>query len=174
MIIRPPDYPSIAGPLVFLAGPIQGAPPWQVEAIRVLGNFAPGLHVANPRREYLSGEFEYDVQVDWETYHLRRAAADGVILFWLAREACHDCGRAYAQTTRFELAEWKVRHERDATRLVVGIEDGFGGAKYIRRRLAQDCPAVPLLGTLEEACRRAAEFCPRPAAGVTSAGRSGA
>jgi hypothetical protein len=159
MIFRPPDFPSISGPVVFLAGPIQGAPPWQTEAIRHLGELAPRLHIANPCREYQSGEFDYDTQVDWESHHLRRAAADGVILFWLAREACHDCGRAYAQTTRFELAEWKVRHERDTTRLVVGIEDGFTGAKYIRRRQAQDCPRVPVCSSLEETCRRAVEAC---------------
>lgn len=176
MLISPPDRPPIIGPLVFLAGPIQGAPPWQAEAIRLLTETAPHLHIANPRRDYRPGEFEYDAQVDWETHQLRRAAADGVILFWLAREAAHDCGRAYAQTTRFELAEWKVRHERDGARLVVGIEDGFSGARYIRRRLGQDCPAIPLCARLEEACRRAGELCPRPAsvAPVTSAGRSGA
>ena len=158
MLIVPPHYPPITGPLVFLAGPIQGAPPWQAEAIRLLNESAPHLHVANPRREYLSGEFENDAQVDWETHHLRRAAADGAILFWLAREAAHDCGRAYAQTTRFELAEWKVRHERDGVRLVVGMDDGFPGAKYIRRRLARDCPRVPVCASLEETCRWAAEL----------------
>jgi hypothetical protein len=160
MLILPPDYPPVAGPLVFLAGPIQGAPAWQAEAIRILGELAPHAHVANPRRDYAPGEFEYAAQVDWETHHLRRAAADGVILFWLAHEAEHECGRAYAQTTRFELAEWKVRHERDGIRLVVGIEDGFTGAKYIRRRLAQDCPAVPVCASLAEACQQAAAFCP--------------
>jgi hypothetical protein len=159
MVVGPPDYPPLAGPVVFLAGPIQGAPDWQAEAVRLLAGRAPHVHVANPRRAYFPGEFVYDAQVDWETHHLRRAAADGVVLFWLAREAAHDCGRAYAQTTRFELAEWKVRHERDGVRLVVGIEDGFTGARYVRRRFAQDCPRVPLCATLAEACSRAAELC---------------
>src|SRR5262245_33721694 len=113
MLITPPGYPNLAGPLVFLAGPIQGAPDWQSQAVSALAGLAPGLHVANPRRVYLPGQFEFDPQVDWETHHLRRAAADGVILFWAAKEVEHDCARAYAQTTRFELAEWKVRHERD-------------------------------------------------------------
>jgi len=158
MLVTPPDCPTLAGPVVFLAGPIQGASDWQAEAVRLLGAIAPHLNVANPRRDYLPGDFVYDAQVDWETRHLRRAAADGVILFWLAREAVHDCGRAYAQTTRFELAEWKVRHERDGVKLVVGIEDGFTGAKYIRRRLTQDCRRVPVCATLEETCRRAAEL----------------
>lgn len=159
MVVSPPEYPPLMGRVVFLAGPIQGAANWQAEAIGLLGQLASHLHVANPRRAYLTGEFDYDAQVDWETHHLRRAAADGAVLFWLAREAVHACDRAYAQTTRFELAECKVRHERDRTRLVVGIEEGFTGARYIRRRLAQGYPAVPLCDTLEDTCRRAADLC---------------
>jgi hypothetical protein len=158
LVISPPDYPAIDGPLVFLAGPIQGAPDWQAEVIRLLGELAPTLHVANPRREYLSGTFDYAAQVDWETHHLRRAAARGVILFWLAREVEPVPGRSYAQTSRFELAEWKVLHERDGVRMVVGIEGGFSGARYVRHRFGRDCPGVPLCDSLEEACRRAAEL----------------
>jgi hypothetical protein len=100
----------------------------------------------------------YAAQVDWETYYLRRAAERGVILFWLAREAFSVPDRCYGQTSRFELAEWKVRHERDAVRLVVGVEEGFSGARYIRHRFRQDCPAVPLVASLEEACRAAIEL----------------
>lgn len=154
-LITPPTYLEVSGPLIFLAGPIQGAPLWQTEAINLIQSLAPEIHIANPRREYLPGEFEYSVQVDWESHYLRRAAANGVILFWLAREAEHRCDRSYAQTTRFELAEWKVRHERDGVRLVVGIDEGFTGARYIRHRFGQDCPAVPITSTLAEACRAA-------------------
>lgn len=157
MIILPPDYPSIDGPLVFLAGPIQGAPDWQVEASRLLGEISPCLHLANPRRGNAPGTVDYGMQVDWETHHLRLAANTGVILFWLAREIESIPGRAYAQTTRFELAEWKMRHERDRARLVVGIEDGFSGARYIRHRFSRDCPQVPLCDSLEEACRKVVE-----------------
>ncbi len=154
-VILPPHYPEPVGPLVFLAGPIQGAPLWQVEASRLLHELRPELHVANPRRDYLPGEFDYAAQVDWETHHLRRAATDGVILFWLAKEETHFCERAYAQTTRFELAEWMVRHERDGAKLVVGLDAGFTGARYIRRRFAQDCPGVPVCDTLRAACAAA-------------------
>jgi hypothetical protein len=155
-LIYPPDYPDVSGPLVFLAGPIRGAPAWHPDAVRLLWALAPHLHVANPSPPESPAEFEYTTQVDWETHHLRRAAANGVILFWLAKEEVHICERAYAQTTRFELAEWKVRHERDGTKLVVGIGAGFTGAKYIRQRLTQDCPKVPVCETLEETVRRAA------------------
>ncbi len=155
-VIVVPEYIEVSGPIVFLAGPIQGAPDWQTRAIAYLRAHAPSLHIASPRREYLHNDFNYERQVDWETKYLRRAAKDGVILFWLAKEAEHFCDRAYAQTTRFELAEWKVRHERDGVRLVVGIEDGFTNARYIRRRFTQDCPRVPLCTTLEKACATAA------------------
>src|SRR5437867_367571 len=147
-ILVPPDIVPIEGPLVFLAGPIQGSPDWQSEAIALLQQLAPELHVASPRLEYLDDTFVYERQVDWETHHLRLAAQIGAILFWLAREVEHRSDRAYAQTTRFELAEWKLRHERDGVKLVVGIENGFSGARYIRHRFAQDCPAVPVCATL--------------------------
>jgi hypothetical protein len=158
LVISPPDYPEIIGPLVFLAGPIQGAPLWQAEASRLLGEGNPELHVANPRREYASRVFDYAAQVDWETHHLRFAATRGLILFWLAREIEPILGRTYAQTTRFELAEWKVRHERDGVKLVIGIESGFSGAKYIRHRFTQDCSGVPLCDSLEETCRTVIEL----------------
>lgn len=159
VVLSPPDLTPLAGPLVFLAGPIQGAPDWQTDAVALLHALAPHLVVANPRRRYPPGTFEYDRQVDWETHHLRHAGRCGVILFWLAAEAVHDCGRSYAQTTRFELAEWAVRHQRDGAKLVVGIDAGFSGARYVRRRLAQDCPAVPVVDTLSETCRLAVAAC---------------
>jgi hypothetical protein len=153
-LVLPPERPAISGPLIFLAGPIQGAPDWQEQAARLLLGAAPEVWVASPRRPRRA-DFSYAEQVDWETWHLRRAAAQGVILFWLACEVEHFCDRAYAQTTRFELAEWKLRHERDGARLVVGIEAGFSGERYIRRRLGQDCPAIPICASLEAACQAA-------------------
>jgi hypothetical protein len=158
VLLLPPTYESVEGPLVFLAGPIQGAPNWQSDAIAWFAANAPTLAIASPRREFAPRDFDYAAQVDWESHHLRRAARCGVIQFWLAREAVAVPGRSYAQTTRFELAEWKVRHERDGIRLVVGIEDGFSGARYVRHRFGQDCPTVPLVSSLVEACRLAAEL----------------
>lgn len=171
---------DVAGPLVFLAGPISwGAAGWHERAIAELARLAPAAHVANPRRdvdtsatlwnrrEDMSGSDQafpdaaYDEQMDWETRYLNRAAEHGVVLFWLAREIEHRCERPHAQTTRFELAEWKERTARDGSHMVVGIEEGFTGARYIRRRFAQDCPRVPLCTTLDETCRVAAELCSR-------------
>jgi len=159
-LILPPNYLKIIdAPLIFLAGPIQGADDWQKVAIEIINSIAPELYIASPRRQIrTTGDFTqemYNEQVDWETYHLRKAADNGVVLFWLAKEFEHKCDRAYAQTTRFELAEWKMRHERDGSKIIVGIEDGYTGSKYVVRRFSQDCPEVPILHTLEDTCKEA-------------------
>ncbi len=73
-------------------------------------------------------------------------------MFWLAKEAEVVEGREYAQTTRWELATWKERHLTRGVKLVVGIEEGFSGARYIRKVLTNECPSVPLFKRLEETC----------------------
>ena len=117
--------------------------------------------IASPRQPLESGhDFppdKYDEQVDWETHYLRRAASNGAILFWLAKEAVPHPERAYAQTTRFELGEWKELSTRSGANLILGIEEGFPGARYIERRIGQDLPKVPLCSTLEETCTVAIE-----------------
>lgn len=168
-VIVAPESPPLDGPVVFLAGPTwctPGTAPWHERALELLGRLDPALHVANPRRpletEHDFDEAAYAEQVDWETAWLRRAGATGAVLFWLAREDHHRCHRPHAQTTRFELGEWK-EHARAGARLVLGIEDGFSGARYVRRRFAQECPTVPILDTLEATCR-AAVACARAGA----------
>lgn len=163
MIVRPPDHPplSLAEPVVFLAGPIQGAPNWQHAAERLLGD---RVHVANPRAEGFGQTHGFDAQVDWESHWLRRAAHRGCVLFWLAAEGVHDPARAYAQTTRFELGEWLTRVQLSATttRVVVGAEAGFTGTRYVERRLATTFDGVaelPLARNLTELCARALLAC---------------
>jgi hypothetical protein len=175
MLIEAPHRVDVDGPMIFLAGPISWGPDaWHERAIELLAKH-DGLHIANPRRDPAASaqlwnlredtagaQFDdtaYDEQLDWETTYLRRAGARGVVLFWLARERTHNCARPHAQTTRFELAECKQRHSHEGARLVVGIEPGFTGARYIRRRFAQDCPGVPICDTLEATCLAAVALC---------------
>lgn len=155
MILFPSNITEITGPVIFLAGPIQGAPDWQKEAIAYFQEHAPDIHIASPRREYLDGEFVYAKQVDWESHFLKRASENGVVLFYLANEAKAVSGRAYAQTSRFELGEWTVKHQWWKTNLVIGIEEGFTNARYIKRRVSQDCPNVPILTDLAGTCQAA-------------------
>ncbi len=158
-LIVAPNYDTIDGKLIFLAGPIQGAPKWQDDAIKLIRFIAPEMNIASPRRE-INAEKDftkkmYDEQVDWETYYLRRAGEEGVILFWLPKPAVSIPGRAYAQTSRFELGEWKEKHIRKGAHIVVGIESGFSNESYIRRRFMQDCPDVPVSSSLEGTVKKA-------------------
>lgn len=158
-ILIPPKYEKITGPLIFLAGPIQGAPDWQKEAIEILKNLTPDIHIASPRRSIESrGQFpekDYHEQVEWEHHYLDYAAKNGVILFWLAKEAENISGRAYAQTTRFELGEAVARHYIKGIKVVVGIEKGFSNERYLRKTIAAKAQDIPLLDNLADTCKTA-------------------
>lgn len=159
LVFEAPQIVEVVGPLIFLAGPIQGTPPWQDEAVTIIHNLNAEIHIASPRRHGVStGEFSvdaYNEQVDWETRYLNQAAQNGVVLFWLAKETVHLPQRAYAQTSRFELAEWKEKHRQCGSALVLGIENGFTGNRYIRRRFTQDCPDIPIADSLKATCEAA-------------------
>lgn len=130
--------------IVFLAGPIKGAPDWQAEAIKDLADL--DIYVANPRRENVVN-FNLDLQVGWESKFL--AAAD-VIMFWIPPKVADVAGRDYAQTSRFELAEWMAKTHYNHTRkqVVVGIDDAFFGKSYIVKRL--EAENVPVYSTYAE------------------------
>ena len=153
-LIVAPQYVNVEGPVLFLAGPIQGSKDWQRSAIEKIRNSDKNVHIANPRRDYAPGEFEYTKQVDWERYYLKRAFQNGAIMVWLAKEYKHRRDRAYAQTTRFELGELLGK----GAKAVVGIEEGFTGAKYVRHVLPTEYPKVPICKSLEETCKKALEL----------------
>jgi hypothetical protein len=160
MLINPPTYAELNGPLIFLAGPIQGAPDWHAEALRLLRPF-PGIHIANPKLpedDLESGTnpaVPAAARIDWEHHYLERAGAQGVLLFWLPREAKHFCDRAYAQTSRFELGEAVTRHRWQGINVVVGVETGFTNARYLRQTIGKKAPGIPLCSTLTETCAAA-------------------
>jgi len=146
---------KLEGPLVYLNGPIQGVDNWQAEAIAILGDLAPDLHVASARGRNFTGGPELHMM--WEQAFAERAARDGVVLFWLARETRHRCDRTFAAQQRFELGEWAAKASAGLARLVVGIERGFTGGPYLHRRLTLSYPQVPVCRTLRQACAVAAE-----------------
>lgn len=94
-IYTPVEYieSEITKPVIFLAGPIQGSSDWQSEAIKIIKNATRRAIIASPRKDYLGKSFDYGTQVDWETFHLRRAGQNGAILFWLPRESYKINGR---------------------------------------------------------------------------------
>ncbi len=104
---RPLDFTYFHKPSIFLAGPIQGAPNWQAEAVRIMAGAndeQEPLHIFNPRVE---SELTHtkEQQILWEKRHLERARDHGAIVFWFAAQDFsipYPKGRAYAQTTRLE------------------------------------------------------------------------
>jgi Nucleoside 2-deoxyribosyltransferase like len=160
-------------PTIFLAGPIQGAPLWQTTAIDIISEEVHEketvenqieIAIASPRRQdniKQTAKFDYEGQVNWESRHLQIASENGTILFWLAKEVEHDCSRAYAQTTRFELGEWTTKKKMDnSINIVVGIEPGFSGERYFRLRLKDS--QIPIFDTLEETCEHALQMAIQP------------
>ncbi len=156
---RPPAEFHIAShdTLYFVAGPIQGAPDWQKEAFYHIDSLAPrtGTHVANPRRELIDIDFDYDEQVSWEKRGLWRAAKHGGILVWLAAQdhsLSYKEGRAYGQTTRFEFARAIGWRDYDPfVHVSIGIEPGYDGSERYYRHAAAES-GLPVHSTLEEAC----------------------
>ena len=165
-LITPPYYPDLSeidlwNKLIFLGGPVQGADDWQMEAYQTIHQLYPNVWVASPRRLELpqdkySPKKSYQ-QDHWETFWLNKVRQlDGVALFWLAKEVNHICRRTFAQTTRDELAKFRtLKNLNRFQRLVVGIEDGFSGASYQRRKLRQETPDVIIHRSLERACSEA-------------------
>lgn len=156
-VFIPTQYATEGSRTIFLAGPIQGAEDWQAKAIDILLPKIQDIVITSPRRKVAPSEFNYEEQVNWESYHLNLAGSNGAILFWLAKEAVSLPGRSYAQTTRAELFEWKERHIHQKAKLVIGIEDGFTGDRYIRMRLSQDCPDIEIQNSLESVCNKVIE-----------------
>ncbi|MEI7741914.1 MAG: nucleoside 2-deoxyribosyltransferase domain-containing protein [bacterium] len=150
-VVYPPDIKRISGPLIFLAGPIQGAPDWQSLATTYIQSKNAGLHIASPRTPP-PWHGRFDEQVDWEHYHLRYASGNGVVMFWLAKEEEHVCERAYAQTSRFELGWHMARYMLEDANVVVGIEKGFSGEQYLRHTLLRQASGIPVLTSLENTC----------------------
>ena len=159
-IAVPPTIVDLDLPLVFLAGPIQGTADWQSLAIRTLQREADWLDIASPRVGSWSeaDPSAFRRQIDWEHHYLDLAAGDGVTMFWLANETEHDCSRAYAQTSRFELGEAMMRHLWRGAHVVVGIDSKFPNARYLAYTLAKKAPLIPVFRTLEETCRRTIEI----------------
>ncbi|MFH1917236.1 MAG: nucleoside 2-deoxyribosyltransferase domain-containing protein [Nanoarchaeota archaeon] len=164
LILAPTYHEHLDAPLIFLAGPITGAPDWQAAAYDIIHTRSPDLYVANPRRpiDVGSKDFSKDMyaeQVDWESHHLAIAGKTGVILFWYALEVNHNCRRPYSQTTRQEFGEWVNEHKHAGTKIVVGIEPEHPAQKYITYRLPKECPEIPIFSELEATCVEAIRLC---------------
>lgn len=151
-------------PLVFLAGPIQGAQDWQSDVASRLLNVREDIIVASPRNP---GErLPYDEQADWEKQHILRSRNLGAIAFWFAEkdaELPYEPGRAYAQTTRIELGRAIGWLDFIQFPVIVGIDENYegsggGSSKYFRNICAEK--GLPIHNTLDKFTAAIAEQTP--------------
>ena len=147
-ILRAPEYDNVAtfeenkDIVVFMAGPAQGCENWQEEFMKKIQEELKGVKInknivfCNPRRLEKPKNFIYEEQVDWESFYLSKAAIQGFIVFWFAKETEKITGRSFARTSRFEIGEWFAKGQMiPGFKMIVGREDGFEGFEYIENRL---------------------------------------
>lgn len=161
-VIQPPERPEIPPnePAIFLNGPIQGTSDWQEEAIKIIHWGNPQIWIFNPRRDqpFATGDQkEYGLQVHWEIYFrdLISHKKTGINLFWLAKERYHDSTRAYAQTTRVETGISVMERKYSGAKIILGVEDGYTGARYLREVIKHYCPEVIVHDNLMATCNEA-------------------
>lgn len=127
-------------PLVFLEGPVQGAPDWQTPFAHKLLDAVPGIAVASPRATEAHQENfrskdpaikaqTSERQVTYEFLARRLAFHYGSIAMWYASQdpsIPYPAGRRYAKTTQIENGEvWGVLAAQPDYPLIVGFDEGF-------------------------------------------------
>ncbi len=163
-VIIPKSRVLIKYPLIFLAGPIRGAPNWQDEAIIRLISMEKDIIVASPRRgirknfsDYvINGSGDFPRQRAWERHYLDIASQNGAILFWLPGESEHNCSKSYGAMTRIELGQWMTRSRYESNlRWCIGSDGKFSEIDTISYDLGLDVPSKKIFGSLEETCDEA-------------------
>lgn len=178
LFLQPPEIVELdpAVPLIFLGGPIQGAPKWHYDAAGIIHDTNPDIVVASPRKEYAEGTFKYYPQVHWEHHYLGRGGYGvGTNLFYLPKQVEATPGRAYGQTSRVELGMWIMRCAVDPSiNLVVGMPGEFGNERYLKEMIRLEAPTVSVIEagkhTLEQTCMVAIERALAKAEQINTAG----
>jgi hypothetical protein len=163
---------DVEHPLVFLAGPIKGAPCWHHDAILHLLSYGRDITIATPGRiesvptscvEHVAYSKQvFPRQRTWELQYFERAMRDGVVLLWLPGELNHKCEKSYGAMTRMELGEVLVHHYYTRhTRFCIGSDGKFSELSTITYDLEHFAPATSLQMTLEATCREAIRIAAR-------------
>lgn len=156
----PKSYAVGEGPVIFLAGPIRGAPKWHYDAIDYLKDksvtiAAPIREIRDDLRKYLLNEYSdpNHRQRTWELVLLNEAWRDGCVMFWLPGELEHRCEKAYGAMTRMELGETIARHKfGPKTNFVVGTDGNFSEFRTMLLDIEKFAPGTPIYSTLEDTC----------------------
>jgi len=159
-------------PVVFLAGPIKNAPKWREDIIRLFIQKNEPIFIASPTVElptilYIQKEREAEDcefflhQGSWVQYYANKAAASGVILFWLpgANSEKDDSEKNYGHMTMFELGKWmnEAKHNPEIN-LIIGTDGNFPEWKIIKRELEAGLPDLEICSSIEEMVTKTLEL----------------
>ena len=158
-------------PLIFLEGPVQGAPDWQTPLAKKLLAARGDIAVASPRptpdhelaftsKDEATKERTSDKQVAWE-YLARSLAMDlgGIVMWWAPQDASipYKQGRVYGKTSNIETGEvWGWKRANPDFPFTLGYDPAFeaSGANsknYIERN--QALMGYPVFGSLDDIAR---------------------
>ncbi|HYD03658.1 MAG TPA: nucleoside 2-deoxyribosyltransferase domain-containing protein [Alphaproteobacteria bacterium] len=152
-------------PLIFLAGPIKGAPDWQSQAIEIISQYSKSwniIYIASPRpavKKYLENQIlrgvnmEDQKQREWEWYHQNIAAKNGVIMFWFPGKDHEVPGKSYGLITSNEFGYWTARHQMDnSIKLAIGSDGRFNQWNVFNFDIKFNVPDITVRDSLEETC----------------------
>ena len=168
ILLEPKAYqPVSGGPVIFLAGPIHGAPPWQPHAFDLIRELDGTMIVVTPRRFHSPDHYRYRTtstlqtfhrQRAWERHYMDMASQRGCVLFWLPGPAGPLDGMVYGATTRYEMGLWSSRFAHDSTvGLCVGTDGAFPTVHTIAYDLEHEMAGRTVHTTLEDTVRAAVE-----------------
>ncbi len=165
-------------PLLFLAGPIKGAPKWQDKSVEIIHSINEKIYIISPRsklrKEYqdertITSLPDFTYQLDFERNYLKLASEspNRAIMFWLPRQSetmpinfATGFPKPYARDTRPETAgwSWKLLEYNPNANVIVGGEENFDGFDVIRRNFLAVKPDMKFYSTLEETCQEATKL----------------
>ena len=137
-------------PVVFIGGPVEGAPDFQTPLARRLIAATDDVFVASPRLARGYERPSTDKLLLWHQANLGRAAFNGVTAFWFAARDSripNESGEKYAHAAAFDFL-WAIgqREQTPGTKVELGIHLDYhaSGARSepFLRRLAQQANLV--------------------------------
>ena len=181
ILLEPRSYQQISGaPVIFLAGPMHGAPAWQPRAFDLIRELTDDVVVGSPRRFHSVEHYRFKQpdtlryfprQRPWERYLMDLAGRQGCVMFWLPGPAGPLDGMVYGATTRFELGMWAARYAANPSLgLCVGTDGEFPTVHTIAWDLEHEMHGRTLHRSLEATVREAVNIARESFASWVAAG----
>lgn len=175
-LILPKQYVDVGdAPLIFLTGPIRGAPLWQILAAEIINEINKDVWIASPSThsfdKYRDSSIpdnldKFPRQLNWETYYLEKAGREngekrGSVMFWLPKQISPmnvneltGFPQPYARDTRREFGRyaWGALKNNQNYPITIGYEEGFDGIDVMVRDILAVKPDFVFQKKLEETC----------------------